>query len=181
MENITRAFSLHAEWIQPKTMERRFELRTGNLLYASLVFTKMTGSLATGTSSEGIWTFKRVGFFNPRITIRQEGAETDLALYTPKWSGSSGVLQFVDGPTYHWRIANFWATRVEWTTPAGSPLVTFHSGIDNSRISDMLKVQAGVTLSIEARHLRELDLLVLFGWYLMILHHDDTVVAAAAS
>jgi hypothetical protein len=181
MESITRAFSLHAEWIQPKTMERRFELRTGNLLYATLQFTKLTGSLATATSSEGVWTFKRVGFFNPRVTIRKEGSETDIALYTPKWSGASGNLQLADGPAYQWRHANFWSTRMEWTSPSGTVLVAFHSGIENSRITDMFKIQAGVTLSTEARHLQELDLLVLFGWYLMILHHDDSTAAVAAT
>jgi hypothetical protein len=181
MENISRAFSLHAEWIQPKAMERRFELRTGDLLFASLAFTKMTGSLATATSSDGSWTFKRVGFFNPRATIRTDGADTDLGIYTPKWSGASGILQMADGTPYHWRHANFWATKMEWTTPARSPLVTFQSGVENSRLSDMFKVQAGVSFSVEARHLKELSLLVLFGWYLVVLDHDDSAAAVAAS
>jgi hypothetical protein len=181
MEKLTRALSMHPEWVQPKTFERKFELRLGDLIFARIDFQKMTGSLAVAECDSDRWTFKRVGFFNPRVTIRQEGTEVDRGIYTPKWSGASGTLQMADGTSYQWRSANFWATRMEWSDSTGKALVTFRSGVDNSKFSDVFKTQATLEFSPEARPASELPLLVLLGWYLVILHHEDTAATAASS
>jgi hypothetical protein len=181
MEKLSRAFSLHPEWIQPKTFERRFELRVGDLLFGTLVFQKMTGSMAVARTDSGAWTFKRVGFFNPRITVRNDGSEADAGIYSPKWSGSSGTIQMADGTLYQWRHANFWATRMEWTDGGGRVLVTYQSGVENSRLSDALKTQATMEFSQDARSVPDLPLLILLGWYLVILHQEDAAAAVAAS
>ena len=70
-------------WSQPKALQRIFELREGNRLFGTLSFVKSLGSLAEASMAAGDWTFKRVGFFRPHVTVRRRGQETDLAVYQP--------------------------------------------------------------------------------------------------
>jgi hypothetical protein len=61
------------------------------------MFETVFGSLATAKSSAGAWTFKRVGFFKPRVTVRIQGEENNLVVYYPERAGAEGVLEFSDG------------------------------------------------------------------------------------
>ncbi len=48
-------------------------------------------------------------------------------------------------------------------------------------MSDLFKTQALVEVESQAYALAELSLLVLLGWYLVILHQDDIAAASAAT
>jgi hypothetical protein len=54
------------------------------------------GSLANAGSADGDWTFKRSGFWNPRVTARVAGSDTDIAVFRPRWMGG-GTLELPDG------------------------------------------------------------------------------------
>lgn len=181
MENISQAVYFHPQWVQPKAMQNRFELRAEAHLFAVLEFPKMFGSLATATWAEGCWTFKRVGFFSTKITVRKEGEETDLYVYRPKWTGAEGTLYSGDQPMYNWKVANFWATQFAWLDGYGRPLILFKPGVEDPGLADLFKVQAKVEIQPEAQGLKDLPLLALLGWYLMILHQQDSAAAAAAA
>jgi len=166
-------------WSQPKALERTFELRDGNRLSGTLCFAKSFGSLAEASTTAGDWTFKRVGYFRPRVTVRRRGQETDLAVYAPKGWGAEGELQFEGGRIYVWKPANFWATKFNLVDSAGMILVAFKPGTEESKWSDLFKYQALVEINPSASRLEELPLLVSLGWYLMILHHEDASSAGA--
>lgn len=169
------------EWVQPKTFQNRYELRSGENLAATLEFPKTFGSLAIAAAADGRWTFKRVGFFSPRITIRIEGQEAELAVYHPKWTGTEGKLQFASGETYTWKVANFWATQFVWLA-GDQQLILFRPGIEDASMSDWFKTQARVEIQPEVGSLSRVSLLILLGWYLMILkQQDDTAAATAAT
>ncbi len=76
-------------------------------------------SLATAETADGTWTFKRVGFLNPRVTIRAAGSPDNLAVYQPKFWGD-GTVTFADGAAFRWQPTNFWAT--EWAFTGASDL-----------------------------------------------------------
>ncbi len=182
MKPITQAIYSTPQWVQPRAMQNRFELRAGDDLFAVLEFPKVFGSLATAITEEGRWTFKRAGFFSPRVTVRSEGSETDLAVFRPKWTGNEGTLQFPGGAAYTWKTANFWATQYLWQTESGEALILYKQGIEDARLADLFKTQARVEIQPGAQGLIELPLLVLLGWYLMILkQQDDSAVAATAA
>jgi len=168
-------------WSQPKTLQRAFELRDGDRLIGTLSFVSLWGSLAEASMAAGEWTFKRVGFFRTRITVRRRGQEMDLAVYQPKGWGSEGELQFAGGRIYAWKPANFWATRFNFVDTAGRPLVAFKPGTEESKWSDIFKLQALVEIDPSASQLEELPLLVSLGWYLMILHHQDSASGGAVA
>lgn len=168
-------------WVQPKAMEKRFELRSADQQYAALHFPSAFGSLATASTMDGTWTYKRVGFFSTRITVRAEGSETDLAIFKPKWTGTHGVLEFAMGQTYLWNTANFWGTRFQFTDANGSPLVNFHLGADDWKLSDIFKTQARMEINPGAVGIADLPILATIGFYLLILYQEDSSAATTAA
>lgn len=181
MENLRMAIGNELEWIQPKINQRSYVLCSDETVFASLAFKKSFGSLASAEAVDGNWTFKRVGFFKARVTVRHPGEETDLAVYTPNWSGTEGNIQFTGGRSYAWKTANFWATQYQILDSLGIPILKFQSGKDHSKLPDLFKMQARVEISPAYENLPELSLLVLLGWYLMILKHDDDTTAVVAA
>jgi hypothetical protein len=168
-------------WIQPKTFERYYELRVGEQeLVASLTFEKTFGTLATATTKEQEWTFKRVGFLNPRVTIRNADSETDLAVFYPKTFGNSSLI-FSDGRVVEWTSVNFWQTRWGFIDSQGNSLVQFNPGTENDKFSDLFKTQATVEISSFHQPPGILPLLVLFGWYLIIMHQEETATIASTA
>ena len=179
MEALSTVVGMQLHWIQPKTFERWFELRVGESLFATLCFEKAFGTLATAESADGSWTFKRVGFLNPRVTVREVGAEANLAIYQPKFWGD-GSLEFPDGRVFHWKSTNFWGTQWGFADSGENLLFALKPGVDKPKLSDLFKTQAIVEIDPRGRALAELPLLVLLGWYLMILHQDDAAATTAA-
>lgn len=180
METISTAIGLNLYWVQPRTFERQFELRTEDRLFGNLRFEKALGTLATGSSAAGRWTFKRVGFLNPRVTIREAGANDDLGVYWPKhWSG--GWLEFVKGGKFHWKATNFWGTEWGFCDVQDRLLFVLKPGVEKAKLSDLLKTQAVVEIAPQSHAHAALPLLLLLGWYLMILHQEDTAVTMATT
>jgi len=179
MEPLNTAPGNRLHWSQPKALQRIFELRDRDRLVGTLSFVKAFGSLAEASMAAGDWTFKRVGYFRPRVTVRRRGQEMDLAVFEPKGWRSEGELQFAGGRIYAWKLANFWATKFSFVDSAGKTLVAFKPGTEESKWSDLLKFQALVEIDPSASRLEELPLLVSVGWYLMILHHEDASSSGA--
>ncbi|HNT26247.1 MAG TPA: hypothetical protein PKM21_17905 [Anaerolineales bacterium] len=181
MESIYNYLDVTPYWIQPAALERRFVLHSGEHELGQLEFHSAWGSLALAECAQGRWSFKRVGFLNPRVTVRLPDTESDLGLYTPRWTGTQGRLELANGHAYVWQAANFWASQFCWRHPSGDDLVLFSPGSEEQKLSNLFKQQARVTFASAAQNLGDLPLLVLLGWYLMILQYDDAAAAAAAT
>jgi hypothetical protein len=168
------------EWLQPKAFERSFELVSGETLLATLAFRSAFGTLAEAVTADGSWTFKRVGFLNPRITVRQAGGLDDAAIYQPRFWGG-GDLAFTAGPALSWRSTNFWATEWAFYDSAERALVTFRQGREKGGLPDLFKSQATVEVSPSGLDSHRLSILTTLGMYLLILHQDDTAAVVAAT
>jgi len=158
-------------WTQPSFARQAFELTEHGAPVGRLVFPRMLGTLAEAESGEGTWTFKRVGFFHQRATVRAPGAEVDLATFQNNTWHSGGTLVFLEGGRFR-ATTNFWNTRFAWETEDERSLVRFHYG-------GAFKLSATVEIQDSARALPELPVLVLFGWYLCVMLHRDAGVVAA--
>ena len=182
MKALSSAVGMDLYWIQPKGIDNRwFELRAGGHVVATLGFGSLCDSLARAESADGSWTFRRVGILNPRVTVRKAGEEATLAIYTPRWTGREGTLEFPGRRVFNWMQSSFWATKHEITDAAGNPLVSFESGTAKPRLSDIFKTQARVEIDQRGRALPELPLLVLLGWYLIVLQKQDAAAVAATT
>jgi hypothetical protein len=161
MQSITQASANGIRWSQPHAAQTEYELRSGADLLATLKFRNMFGTFATAESADGCWTFKRVGFWQNRASIRACGSETDLAVFTNNTWDRGGTLQFPDGRTFK-ATTNFWMTNFEFRTGADEPLVAFDYGGIFHRSAD-------VQVSPLGQRTAECPLLVLFGWYLVLM------------
>jgi len=160
------------EWKQP-TLRMEYELLTGETLAATLKFRSAWGTLAYAESGDGSWTFKRIGFWQNRASIREAGSEEDLAIFTNSTWRQGGTLEFSSGGSYR-ATTNFWMTRMEWQTEDEEPLITFHVG-------GFFRQSAEVEIHARAAYLPDLPLLVLFGWYLVLMLHRDASASSAAA
>jgi hypothetical protein len=157
-------------WFQPSALRMEYELSSGNELVGTLKLRGLLGTLATAESGDGSWTFKRVGFWQNRATIRERGSEAELAVFRNNTWAAGGELEFVGGPLYK-ATTNFWMTRFEFCTPSEVALVRFRYG-------GFLRRSADVEVTAPATDLAQLPLLVLFGWYLMVMLDRDAGAVA---
>jgi len=158
-------------WIQPAARKRDHELRAGDDVVATLHFQR--GSLADAEAAGGHWTFKRQGFWQPRVTVRTAGSDADLAVFHPRWVGG-GTLEFADGRAVRLSSANFWQSEWLWHENE-TPLIRFKGR------HGFIKASGAVEIQPDAAALPDLAMLVLLGWYLILLYAEDSAAASSAA
>jgi hypothetical protein len=174
MKQLSEVRDRELKWIQPQALKQEFELLAGDEVVATLRFKTAFGTLATAESAEGCWTFKRVGFWHPRVTIRACGDETDLAVFMNRTWNNGGTLEFPDGRRYLADL-NFWATRYEFATETGEVVMRFTS------IGGFAHFSAKVDVMPDFARQIEMPWLIMLGWYLRILVSWDSSAAVAAT
>ena len=168
------------QWRQPDAMSRRYELLRRDDLFGTLEFRSMLGTLAWSQDPVQPWSFKRVGFLNMHITIRMPDADSDYALFDPKFIGG-GTLHMPDGRPFNWEPVNFWRTRWHFTDRSGHPVLVFEEGAEDHKLSDLFKLQAKMTVASGRMTNMDFSMLANLGFYLMVLHRMDVAAASAAS
>lgn len=158
-------------WVQPHMTQRRFELKSEDEVVATLEWKKLLGTLAEARSADGDWTFKREGFFHPRVTIRRAGDEENLAVFKPD-PGDDGFVEFIDGRRFRWAHTDFWATKWALQEAEGGNIAEI---APSGHFKTMLSQEGTVEVSINRKDTKDLSLLIALGWYLMISLADDTI------
>jgi len=171
MRKIAELVGQELEWVQPGLFKMQYELRADDELAATLRFRSSFGSFATGESADGCWTFKRIGFWQTRVTIRACGDDVDIATFKNNtWSGG-GTLELSDARKFL-ATTNFWQTNLEFQEESGSTLITFKSG-------GLIHPSATVHVEPNTVSLSELPWVVMLGWYLTVMMHMDSAAVAA--
>lgn len=172
MQKISAQSNKSLKWLQPNILKMEYELRAGKDLVASLRFRSAFGTLAAAESADGCWTFKRMGFFQSRVTVRACGSERDLAVFKNNtWKGG-GTLELADGRTFLVNT-NFWQSAYEFRDSAEQPLVRFKTDWG------LMQQSAEVEILPAAGQLPELPWMVLLGWYLAVMLNNDSAVSTA--
>ncbi|MFO7167460.1 MAG: hypothetical protein DIU80_005460 [Chloroflexota bacterium] len=171
MRKIAELAGAALAWRQP-SMSAEYELLAGGELAATLRFRSAWGSLATAESADGCWTFKRVGFWQTRVTVRRCEADEDIAEYKHNtWSGG-GTLTLAGGREYQ-ASTNLWQT--EMTIAAGGePLLRY-------RNDGVLRLSGSMEILPDAARLPELPWMAMFGWYLVVMMYRDAGTVAATT
>ena len=159
------------KWEQPNAFKMEYDLRSSGTVVAQLKFRSSWGTLATGESADCCWTFKRVGFFQTRATIRACGEEEELAAFHQNTWSQGGTLVLADGRKYR-ATTNFWSTELRFETEGGERLVTMKTG-------GFIHQSAEVEIAPSAAHLAELPWLVMFAWYMAIMLYQDAAAVTA--
>src|SRR5919108_702043 len=126
MRKISELIDQQLKWLQPSALKMHYELRAGDELVGTLHFRSALGSFATAESADGCWTFKRVGFWQTRVTVRPCGADTNIATFNNNtWKGG-GTLELPDGRKFL-ATTNFWQTNLEFQNESGDTLIQVKS------------------------------------------------------
>jgi len=173
---MTRVADLSGQWLkweQPSALKMKYELHTGEgEVVANLRFKSSFGSFATADSEDGCWTFKRVGFWRTRVTVRVCGSDDDIAIFKNNtWSGG-GTLELSNAQTFR-ATTNSWQTKFRFETEAGETLIQFET-------SGLLHLTATVQIQPTSAKVAELPLMVMLGFYLIVMMHIDATTAAVA-
>lgn len=170
MKRLADLIDRELKWTQPGAFKMHYELHSGDEIAAALRFRSLFGSFATGESADGCWTFKRAGFFQTRVTIRVCGEETDLAVFKNNtWKGG-GALELPDGRRLL-ATTNLWQSNLEFKTESGEVLIRFKTG-------GLIHLSALVEIQPRALGMAELPLMVMLGWYLIVMMNMDATAVA---
>jgi hypothetical protein len=159
------------EWVHlPGT--QAYQLLVASQHFATLAWQKGSGSIAAAESSEGRWTLKRRGFLWPGVTVRSIATRRDLAVLRAQWREST--IQMADGRVFHWTRSGFKDPTWKVTDATGHEMLSF----DPRRRGRHLE-GAAVTASADAGSDPALLLLLILGWYFIVIawveeHHDVT-------
>jgi hypothetical protein len=150
-----------------------YQLAAGHDLVATLDWVKRSGSLARGEAADGTWSFKRVGFFRPYITVRDADSDIDLAALR-SWKRRESVLEFADGRRFVWRPTRARRRQMAFVNVADETLLTMLPRTKLFKRFAEVEIQPGM------EGLREQSLLALLGWYRMVLEFEDEELATVA-
>ena len=133
------------------------------------------GISATGETTDGNWTFKRVGFLHPKVTVREVDSKSEVAVFTITWAGD-GVLEIhSDGKKFVFKRTSMWHS--EWIlkrSDSDEILLTIKPDLGLTKVVTQRKIGAEVELGPGAIREPRLSLIALVTWYVIILMtYDD--------
>lgn len=97
---------------QPKWSKRYFELKFDEEIIATLDWPTWYKPTCHASTAFGDWTIKRVGIFNPKVTVRRHGQKRDLF--------SMNLNHFMKGNLklgdrqLKWRSIDMWRSEMGW-------------------------------------------------------------------
>jgi hypothetical protein len=158
-------------WLRTGESPLEFTLSAADALVARLRWLHSAGSLARAETASGEWTLKRGGFLNPHVTVRKPGGGENLARLTVHLSYHA--IELASGVTYRFHRAGVLVPAWKITTEAGREVLHIEP------IREGRKLVGGAVLAAPtAVDLSELLLLVVIGWYFIVLawFEDEALV-----
>ena len=174
MKTTTSNTSSRLGWRQTHSLPRAFELRDGESVVASLRWQRVFRTLAIGDAPSGQFEFERAGFLRPRVRVRARSGTPFVAEVPLSWCGGATV-ELPGGRTYRWSKTSFWRSEWMWSDGSGVLLVSIRPVFAGLRRGGEVRPTAA------GRDCPDLAFLSLLGWYLLVLHQDDTAVVVTAA
>src|SRR5215831_5189068 len=170
MPGISKRIDQELVWEKTRERESWYVLGPPGEEWVRVRIRRRMGTLAEAQAGSQSWTFKRSGVFHPRVTVRREGSEENLALFTPSWNGT-GLLEFADGRILRWQATRSFGREWAWVTSDQKILMRFIAQPSRWR-----------TLFESAiRTEKEPALLAALGHYLIQLMSNDAALLASVA
>ena len=169
MRTITEVATQELMWVQPARLQRAFELHASDDVVAVLRFER--SSLASSETAWQKWTFQQEGSWRRQVTIRTPDSDDALVFNGARTGG--GALELSQGRLLRFGATNFWQSRWDWSdNESQAPLLHF------KRRAGFMKTEGQVDIETAAVTYPELPLLVVLGWYLLILFARNAAAGA---
>jgi len=148
-------------------------LRDGNEERAGSVtllgFCSTTGRAESGGRA---WTFKRLGFLKPVVTVRRAGETTDLLRARVTASGNCELS--LDGRQFRWRPTSCLRGEYAWVSGEGAEVIRYRQRMPWRRGAQRIEIVAHELPADTAA------LLGLLGAFLLMLTVNDAAAITAA-
>ncbi len=163
-------------WLRTAEKPIAFDLLAGDRPLATLRWRTGTGTLALARAASASWTLKRVGFLNPRVTLRAEGSTADLARLTVHLNYHR--IEVPGGTAYRFHRAGVLLPAWKVTEESGREVLHVEPVRDGRKL-----VGGAVIAPAFAPALEAFLPLVLVSWYFITLawFEDETLATLEGS
>ncbi len=148
-------------WSRPRILTRRWELKAGDALLATLDSVGLLGGGALATTASGAWRLRHVGMLRGRLEVSADGATTTLGQFRPGWFGA-GTFE-CSARRLRWHRDDFLGRRWEFVDEHEHPLVAF------VRRPAWVRSTTAVHATDAGHACPELPLLVVLGFQLLLV------------
>jgi hypothetical protein len=155
MKPISEAYDQDLQWKRANWWKRAFDLHSDDEVLAKFYPQKETRSMI-GEAADGRWSFKRRSFWNGDIVVTDLASQAEIAVVK---RGRNKSLAFSDGHLFTFQKPSFCRNEWVWLNNEGTPLIYFQRG-------------KHVVVEPFALSLPELSLLIIAGWYLLMLQQE---------
>lgn len=160
-------------WEKPHMLKEEFFLVDQETTLAALYWEKSFGTQARVETANGVWRFRREGFFKKEVKIYMADTEVEIGQVELKGNGT-GVVNLADGVSFQWDKNKAWKGSWSFFSATNEPLCSIKAKHSLSRDKAFVKIEpAGANLP-------DLALLVGLSWYLAILKYKDDSATSAA-
>jgi hypothetical protein len=151
------------QWKQPKRFHSEYKLYLEDHLWGTLLLDENhLIPRATAKTANQEWGFKYTRFSLPKITVQKKHDLVAQAIIETNW-GWSGTLILADGHRYLWKPTDYAENEFCFLTVEKHPLVFFKPR------RGFLKLEADVDIDPVVLHNPHLPLLVILGWFMILL------------
>jgi hypothetical protein len=159
MKSLNDADLKSLKWEQSDKMASR--LVADGQIVATLTWAKSWGSLATGESADGEWTLKRLGFLRPKVSVRENGSDSNLAVLSINWVGEGAVV-FSDGEVFQFKRSGFWHPEWSMCNSRGQRLFLLKPDVGWKEMKADVEIEGAPILS------KRTSILAILAWYVVI-------------
>lgn len=161
---------------QMHAFKNQFELQQGEHILGTLTFSGrmgIKGEFASLDRQQPI-PFTYHGLSGKHLTITDTSTDTLLGQFERSWTGSHGKLMLADGRMLGWRNTSRWKSTFVLEDAEGHQIIRF-----SSKLGRKLGAQAEVDATAAA--LPELTLLLVLGFFLLIVANETMLVSILAT
>jgi hypothetical protein len=160
-------------WLRTGDTVPEFTLLAGDSAVAAIRFARHRGARATAETADGTWTLARAGFLVPHLTVRPEGGDAPVARLTNRLGHHE--IEVGGGGSYRLKRAGLLVPAWKLAGDDGQEQVHIEPVAEGRHLEGGAVIAAGPAPS------RELLLLVVLSWYLIVLLwiEDEAVEALA--
>lgn len=172
MRPIHELTGVDARWTPALSWKRKFRLQCAEATYAALQWETASGSLVCARTASRVFTIERPQGSSPNVRIREAEGCRELGEFVADWR-EGGKLSLCTGRRWLWRPETTELTRWSFRDSHGRP------GLELCVDAMQLAPTGTQRLTEEGAEAPEGELLVLLGWYLVVVALDDSILLPA--
>jgi len=151
------------QWKQQKRLRSEYQLHSQDHLWGTLQFEKNQFlPRATAQTANQEWGFKYTRFSLPKVTVQKKNDLVAQAIIETNW-GWRGTMILAEGPRYTWKSIEYAEKEFCFLSPDNHPMVFIQP------YTSFLKLEAEVEIDPAVLHHPHLPLMVMVGWFLVLL------------